>query len=42
MVMASYNLGFSWDIVVDGDYLLNDIEDSIMDVIYACIPTIRI
>ena len=29
--MASYNLGVSWDTVVDGDYVLNNIEGSIKD-----------
>ncbi|KAF8546375.1 alpha beta-hydrolase [Imleria badia] len=40
VVMASYNLGLFWDIVVDGDYVLNDIEGSIKDGIYARVPTI--
>lgn len=40
VVMASYNLGLSWDIVVDGDYVLDDIEGSIKDGVYARVPTI--
>ncbi|KIJ64610.1 hypothetical protein HYDPIDRAFT_167886 [Hydnomerulius pinastri MD-312] len=40
VVMASYNLGLSWDIVVDGDYVLNDIAASIRDGMYARVPTI--
>ncbi|KAH0826194.1 alpha beta-hydrolase [Lanmaoa asiatica] len=40
VVMASYNLGLSWDVVVDGDYVLVDIEGSIKDGVYARVPTI--
>ena len=32
VVMAPYyKLGFSWNIVVDGDYVLDDIQGSIKD-----------
>lgn len=37
--MATYDLGLSWDIVVDDDYVLNDTEGSIKDVC-ARVPTI--
>lgn len=40
LVLASYNLGISWDIVVDGDYVLNDITGSIRDGVYARVPTL--
>ncbi|KAG0698307.1 alpha beta-hydrolase [Suillus ampliporus] len=40
LAVASYNLSISWDIVVDGDYVLNDIASSIMDGMYARVPTI--
>ncbi|KAH7913937.1 alpha beta-hydrolase [Hygrophoropsis aurantiaca] len=40
LALASYNLGISWDIVVDGDYVLNDIAASIRDGAYARVPTI--
>ncbi|TFK52302.1 alpha beta-hydrolase [Heliocybe sulcata] len=38
--LASYNLGLSWNIVIDGDYVLNDIKSSIQDGVYARVPTI--
>lgn len=40
LALASYHLGISWDIVVDGDYVLNDIVSSIRDGVYARIPTL--
>ncbi|KAG8214344.1 Carboxylesterase [Butyriboletus roseoflavus] len=40
LALASYNLGISWDIVVDGDYVFNDITGSIRDGVYARVPTI--
>ena len=40
LVLASYDLGISWDIVVDGDYVLNDISSSIRDGVYARVPTL--
>ncbi|KAH7925556.1 alpha beta-hydrolase [Leucogyrophana mollusca] len=40
LAMGSFNLGLSWDIVVDGDYVLNDIAASIRDGAYARVPTI--
>ncbi|EGO19154.1 hypothetical protein SERLADRAFT_443197 [Serpula lacrymans var. lacrymans S7.9] len=40
IAMASYNLGLTWNIVVDGDYVLTDIEDSIKDGMYGRVPTI--
>ncbi|KZT27425.1 alpha beta-hydrolase [Neolentinus lepideus HHB14362 ss-1] len=38
--LASYNLGVSWNIVIDGDYVLTDIASSIQDGVYARVPTI--
>ncbi|CCM04473.1 uncharacterized protein FIBRA_06653 [Fibroporia radiculosa] len=40
IVAASYDLGISWDIVVDGNYVLADIATSIRDGDYARVPTI--
>ncbi|TFY65487.1 hypothetical protein EVJ58_g1951 [Rhodofomes roseus] len=40
IAMASYNLGISWSIAVDGDYVLTDIASSIEDGVYARVPTI--
>ena len=40
LALASYDLAISWDIVVDGDYVLNDIAGSIRDGVYARIPTL--
>ncbi|KZT08692.1 alpha/beta-hydrolase [Laetiporus sulphureus 93-53] len=40
IVATSYNLGISWEIVVDGDYVLADIATSIKDGVYARVPTI--
>ncbi|KZT12089.1 alpha/beta-hydrolase [Laetiporus sulphureus 93-53] len=40
IAMASYYLGLSWDITVDGDYVLTDIASSIKDGVYARVPTI--
>ncbi|KIJ64611.1 hypothetical protein HYDPIDRAFT_132661 [Hydnomerulius pinastri MD-312] len=40
VALASYNLGISWDITVDGDYVLDDIASSIRDGVYARVPTI--
>ncbi|KAF9821386.1 hypothetical protein IEO21_00632 [Rhodonia placenta] len=40
IAMASYNMGLSWSIAIDGDYVLNDIASSIMDGLYARVPTI--
>ncbi|CCL98439.1 uncharacterized protein FIBRA_00436 [Fibroporia radiculosa] len=40
IAMASYNLGISWNIAIDGDYVLNDIASSIKDGLYARVPTI--
>ncbi|EGO03848.1 hypothetical protein SERLA73DRAFT_102154, partial [Serpula lacrymans var. lacrymans S7.3] len=40
IVLASYNYGLSWDIVVDGDLVLTDIASSIKDGMYARVPTI--
>ncbi|CCM00612.1 uncharacterized protein FIBRA_02648 [Fibroporia radiculosa] len=40
IAMASYNLGISWDIAIDGDYILTDIVSSIEDGVYARVPTI--
>lgn len=40
IAMASYNLGISWSIAIDGDYVLNDIASSIRDGVYARVPTI--
>ncbi|EPQ50984.1 alpha/beta-hydrolase [Gloeophyllum trabeum ATCC 11539] len=38
--LASYNLGLTWNIVIDGDYVLTDIASSIEDGVYARVPTI--
>ena len=40
VAMVSYNLGVSWDTVVDGDYVLNNIGGNIKDGVYAPVPTI--
>jgi len=40
IVETSYNLGISWEIVVDGDLVLTDIASSIKDGDYARVPTI--
>ncbi|KAI0920379.1 hypothetical protein AcW1_002137 [Taiwanofungus camphoratus] len=40
LAMTSYKLGLSWDIAVDGDYVLTDIASSIKDGVYARVPTI--
>ncbi|KZT68210.1 alpha/beta-hydrolase [Daedalea quercina L-15889] len=40
IAMASYNLGISWSIAIDGDYVLTDIASSIRDGAYARVPTI--
>lgn len=40
VVMASYNLGISWSIAIDGDYVLDDIASSIRDGAFARVPTI--
>ncbi|PCH34321.1 alpha/beta-hydrolase [Wolfiporia cocos MD-104 SS10] len=40
IVAASYNLGLSWEIIVDGDLVLTDIASSIKDGDYARVPTI--
>ncbi|KAG6370573.1 hypothetical protein JVT61DRAFT_11369 [Boletus reticuloceps] len=40
LALASYDLRISWDIVVDGDYVLDDIASSIRDCVYARIPTL--
>ncbi|KAG2146243.1 alpha beta-hydrolase [Suillus clintonianus] len=40
LAIASFNLGIAWTVVVDGDYVLNDIAGSIMDGICARVPTI--
>ena len=40
LALAAYDLGISWDIVVDGDYILNDIASSIRDGVYARVPTL--
>ena len=40
LVLACYDSGIFWDIIVDGDYILNDIASSIRDGMYAHIPTL--
>ncbi|KDQ52043.1 hypothetical protein JAAARDRAFT_184634 [Jaapia argillacea MUCL 33604] len=40
VALASYNLGISWDITIDGDYVLADIASSIRDGAYGRVPTI--
>jgi len=40
LALASHDLGIFWSIVVDGDYVLNDIASSIRDGVYARIPTL--
>ena len=40
LTLASYHLGISWDIVVDGDYVLNDIVGSIRDGVYSRVSTL--
>lgn len=40
IAMASYDLGISWSIAIDGDYVLDDIASSIRDGAYARVPTI--
>lgn len=40
IVLAAYDLGISWDVVIDGDYILDDIASSIRDGVYARVPTV--
>ncbi|KAG9308861.1 alpha beta-hydrolase [Chiua virens] len=40
LALAVYELGLSWDIVIDGDYVLNDISSSVRDGVYARVPTL--
>ncbi|KDQ52050.1 hypothetical protein JAAARDRAFT_62194 [Jaapia argillacea MUCL 33604] len=40
VALASYDLGISWDITIDGDYILTDIATSIEEGVYAKVPTI--
>ena len=40
LALASYDLGMSWDIIVDEEYVLDDIASSIRDGVYAHVPTL--
>ena len=39
IALAAYNLKISWNIVIDGDYILDNVANSIRDGVYACVPT---
>ena len=41
IALAAYNLKISWNIVIDGDYILDNVANSIRDGVYACVPTLR-
>ena len=40
IALAAYNHRISWNIVIDGDYVLDNIANSIRDGVYARVPTL--